>query len=166
MRYIIRERLIHLGEDSDITDDQGRVVFWVDGKLFSLRNLLIIRDAEGNEVARVQRRLVALRPTYEISSHGEEMAEVRKRFFTPFHDAFTIDVPGPDDLEMVGDIFSHEYVIRRADQTVASVSKRWVALTETDGVEIAPGESDTVILASVLALDLAKDAERAGAHHS
>lgn len=165
MRYIIRERLIHLGEDSDITDDQGRVVFQVDGKVLSLRNRLIIRDMAGNEVARVQRKLVTLRPTYEISSQGEEVAEVRKRFFTPFHDAFTIDVPGPDDLEMVGDFFSHEYVMRRGDQTVATVSKRWVALTETYGVEIAPGENEVVILASVLALDLAKDAERAGAHH-
>ena len=116
-------------------------------------------------MARVHRKLVALRPKYEISSHGEEMAEVRKRFFTPFHDEFNIDVPGPDDLEMVGDIFSHEYAIRRGDRTVATVSKRWVALTETYGVEIAPGENDTVLLASVLALDLAKDAERAGVHH-
>jgi uncharacterized protein YxjI len=157
--------LIRFGEDSDITDDQGRVVLQVDGKVFSLRNLLIVADAEGNEVARVQRRLIALRPTYEISSHGEEMAEIRKHFFTPFHDEFTIDVPGPDDLEMVGDILSHEYVIRRGDQTVATVSKRWVALTETYAVDVAPNENDSLILASVLALDLAKDAERASAHH-
>lgn len=165
MRYIIQERLIHFGEDSDITDDQGRIVFRVDGKVFSLRKLLIVEDPEGNEVARVQRKLMALRPTYEITSHQEDLAEVRRRFFTPFHDEFIIDVPGPDDLEMVGEIFSHEYVIRRADQTVATVSKRWVALTETYGVEIASGENDSVILVSVLALDLAKDAERAGAHH-
>ena len=66
---------------------------------------------------------------------------------------------------MVGDILSHEYVIRRGDQTVATVSKRWVALTETYAVDVAPNENDSLILASVLALDLAKDAERASAHH-
>jgi uncharacterized protein YxjI len=157
MRYIIRERFIHFGEDSDITDDQGRVVFQVDGRVFSLHNLLIVRDSEGTEVARVQRKLMALRPTYEISSHGQELAEVRKKLFTVFHDKFTIDVPGPDDLEMDGDILSHEYVIRRGGQTAATVSKRWIALTATYGVDIAPGENDALILASVLALDLARD---------
>jgi uncharacterized protein YxjI len=160
MRYVIRERFFHLGEDSDITDDQGRPVYQVDGKVLSLRDLLIIRDAQGNEVARVQRRLMSLRPTYEISSNGEEMAEIRKKFFTPFHDEFTIDVPGPDDLEMVGDIFSHEYVIRRGGATVATVTRRWISLTETYGVDIAPGENDPLILASVLALDLARDREQ------
>jgi uncharacterized protein YxjI len=165
MRYIIREHFFHLGEDSEITDDQGSTVYQVDGKVFSLHNRLVVRDAAGHEVARVQRRLMALRPTYEISSNGEDVAEIRKKFFTPFHDEFTIDVPGPDDLEMDGDILSHEYVIRRGGQTVATVSKRWIALTETYGVEIAPGENDTLILASVLALDLAKDLERDRTHH-
>ncbi len=36
MRYIIREKFFHLGEDSEITDEQGRLVLQVDGKVFSL----------------------------------------------------------------------------------------------------------------------------------
>ena len=40
------------------------------------------------------------------------------------------------------------------------VSKRWIALTDTYGVETAPGEDDVLILASVLALDVAEDRER------
>jgi uncharacterized protein YxjI len=50
--------------------------------------------------------------------------------------------------------------VRRDGAVVATVSKRWIALTETYGVEIAPGEDDALILASVLALDLAEDRER------
>ncbi len=157
MRYVIREKFFALGEDSDITDEQGNVAYHVDGKVFSLRGLLTVQDARGNEVARVQRKLMALLPTYEISSGGEELAEVRKKFFTPFHDEFNIDVPGPDDLEMVGDFFAHEFTIRRGDQTVATISKGWMTLTATYGVDIAPGEDDALILASVLALDLAED---------
>jgi len=160
MRYVIREHFFRLGEDSDITDESGQRVFEVDGKVFSLRDLLIVRDSTGNEVARVHRKLIALRATYEISVGGQEVAEVRKHFFTPFGDRFTIDVPGPDDLEMVGNLLDHEFTIQRGDQTVATVSKRWFTLRETYGVEIAPGEDDLLILASVLALDLAEDRER------
>lgn len=157
---MIRERFFRLGEDSDITDEAGRPVFNVDGKVFSLRDRLVVRDAAGRDVAQVRRKLVALRPTYEISVSGEKAAEVRKHFFTPLRDRFTIDIPGPDDLEMVGNLFDHEFTIRRGDQIVATVSKRWFSIRDTYAVDIAAGEDDLLILASVLALDLAEDRER------
>jgi uncharacterized protein YxjI len=158
--YLIRERFFRLGEDSDITDEQGSPVFHVDGKVLTLRNRLVLRDPAGQEVAQVQRKLVALRPTYQISVAGQQAAEVRKHLFTPFHDRFTIDVPGPDDLEMEGDLFDHEFTIRRGGQTVATVSKRWFSMRDTYAVDVAPGQDDLLILASVLALDLVEDQER------
>ena len=158
--YLIRERFFRLGEDSDITDEQGRPVFHVDGKVLSLRNRLVIRDPEGREVAQVHRKLASLRPTYKVTIGGEEAAEIRKRMFTPFGDRFTIDVPGPDDLEMAGDLFDHEFTIRRGDQLVATVSKRWFSMRDTYAVDVAAGQDDLLILASVLALDLAEDQER------
>jgi uncharacterized protein YxjI len=160
MRYVIRERFFRLGEDSDIADEQGQPVFIVDGKVLTLRNTVIMRDLAGAEVAKVERQLIALRPTYHITRHGEELAEVRKKLFSPFVDRFTIDVPGPDDLNVTGSLFEHEYTITRDGQLVATVSKAWLSLTETYGVDIAPGEDDVLILASVLALDLAMDRER------
>jgi uncharacterized protein YxjI len=161
VRYVIQERFFRLGEDSDILDEAGRPVLHVDGRVFTLRDLLVINDLRGREVARVHRKLIALRPTYEVTVGGHEVAEVRKHFFTPFGDRFTIDVPGPDDLEMTGNLLDHEFTIRRDDRTVATVSKHWLTLRDAYGVDIAPGEEDLLILASVLALDLAEDRERA-----
>jgi uncharacterized protein YxjI len=158
--YLIRERFFRLGEDSEITDEQGRTAFQVDGKVLTLRDRLIIRDPEGREVAQVHRKLAALRPTYKVMIGGEEAAEVRKRLFTPFGDRFTIDVPGPHDLEMAGDLFDHEFTIRRGDQVVATISKRWFSMRDTYAVDVAAGQDDLLLLASVLALDLAEDQER------
>src|SRR5205823_4700629 len=123
MRYVIRERFFRLGEDSDITDEQGQPVYHVDGKVLTLHDTLIVRDRAGTELARVQRQLVALRPTYHITRQGQEVAEVRKKLLSPFVDRFTVDIPGPDDLSMTGDLFEHEYTITRGDQVVATVSK-------------------------------------------
>jgi uncharacterized protein YxjI len=103
---------------------------------------------------------VALVPTYQIALAGRDGAEVRKHLFTPFGDRFTIDVPGPDDLEMEGDLLDHEFTIWRGDQTVATVSRRWFSMRDTYAVDIAAGQDDLLILASVLALDLAEDQER------
>jgi uncharacterized protein YxjI len=164
VRYIIRERFFRLGEDSDITDEQGRPVLHVDGKVLTLHDTLIVRDLQGTEVARVQRQLIALRPTYDITRQGQELAEVRKKLISPFVDRYTIDIPGPDDLHVTGSLFEHEYKIERDNRVVATVSKRWISLTETYGVEIAPGEDDLVILTAVLAIDLAEDRERGDRH--
>jgi len=162
--YLIRGRFFHLGEDSDITDDAGRPVLHVDGKVLSLRDRLVIRDPGGREVAGVHRHLIALRPTYEVTIGGEKAAEVRKNLFTPFRDKFTIDVPGPDDLEMRGNLLDHDFTIRRGGQTVATVSKRWLSIRDTYAVDIAEGEDELLILASVLALDLALDREHRAGH--
>lgn len=161
MRYVIREKFFHLGEDSQITDESGRPVYEVDGKVLSLHNTLKVRDMSGNEVATVKRQLIALTPTYTIDRPGQDETTVRKHFINILGDHFTIDIPGPDDLEMTGNLFEHEFTIARGGQTVATVSKRWFSLRDTYGVEIAAGANDLLILASVLALDLAEDRERA-----
>jgi uncharacterized protein YxjI len=159
MRYVIREKFFHLGEDSEITNEQGQPVYVVDGKLLTINQELVVRDMAGSEVARVHRQLLALTPTYRIERQGSD-TEVRKQFFSPFVDRYTIDIPGPDDLSVTGSLFEHEYTIRRGGQEVATVSKQWISLTATYGVDIAPGEDDLLILTSVLALDLAEDRER------
>jgi uncharacterized protein YxjI len=158
--YLIRERFFHLGDDSDITDEDGRLVLRVDGKVLSLRDRLVIKDPSGREVAEVHRRLVALRPTYQIEIGGKPAAEVKKHFFTPFHDRFTIDVPGPDDLEMSGSLFEHEFTVKRGGRLVATASKKWFSIHDTYAVDIVEGEDHLLILAAVLALDLAEERER------
>ncbi|GIJ45311.1 hypothetical protein Val02_21970 [Virgisporangium aliadipatigenens] len=154
--YLIRERIFDLGNDFDITDESGERVYHVDGKVLTLRDRLVIEDTAGREVAAVHRQLVALRRTYTIEIGGEKAAEVRKKLFTPFREKFTIDVPGPEDLEMKGDLLDHEYSIERDGVELASVSKKWFRVRDTYAVKIAEGVDHLLILASVLALDLAQ----------
>ena len=160
MRYVIREKFFRLGEDSTITDAYGRPVIQVDGKVFSIHHTLIMRDLGGNELATVKKQLIALRQTYHVTRHGQEMAAVRKKIISPFVDRYTVDIPGAEELHVTGSLLEHNYTIRRENQVVATVSKQWISLTETYGVEIAPGEDDVLILATVLALDLSEDEER------
>jgi uncharacterized protein YxjI len=160
--YVIRERFFSIGDDFDVLDEHGTKLFHVDGKVFSVRNRVVIEDPSGVEVASVHRHLVAMRPTYEIRIGGEKAAEVRKKLFTPFRDKFTIDVPGPDDLEMQGDLLDHEYVIQLGGEDVAAVSKRWLTVRDTYAVQIAAGVEPLLILCSVLALDLALERDKKG----
>jgi uncharacterized protein YxjI len=157
--YVIRERLFRLGEDSDITDEAGQPVLHVDGKVLSLGGRLILRDPAGREAGQVHRKLAALRPTYEITIDGKDVAEVRRHLLTPFGERFTLDVYGAGGMEIKGDLLSHEFTIDRDGHTAAAISKCWLTATASYAVDITPGEDDLLILASVLALDLAIDAE-------
>ena len=157
--YVIRERLLHLGEDSDITNEAGQPALHVDGKVLSLHNRLILRDPAGREIGQVHRKLAALRPTYDITIDGKDVAEIRRHLLAPFGGRFTIDVHGAGGMEIRGDLLGHEFIIDRDGHTVAAISKRWLTATASYAVDIAAGQDDLLILASILALDLAIDAE-------
>jgi uncharacterized protein YxjI len=157
--YVIRERFFSIGDDFDVMDEHGNKVLHVDGKVFSVRNKVVIEDLTGAEVASVHRHLIALRPTYEIQIGGEKAAEVRKKLFTPFREKFTIDVPGPDDLEMKGNLLDHEYTIELGGREVAAVSKRWLTIRDTYAVQVSADLDPLLIIGSVLALDLALERE-------
>ena len=155
MRYVMKQKLLSWGDDFVIKDEAGRDVFYVDGKAFSLGNQLSFQDMEGNELASIRQTLLAWGPTYEIYGRGELKAVVKKALFTFLHCRFSVDVPGPDDLEAKGDFTDHEYAFERGGRTVAEVSKRWFSWTDTYGVDVAEGEDDILILASTVVIDMA-----------
>lgn len=155
MRYVMKQKLFSWGDDFQIKDDSGRDAFFVDGKAFSFGDQLSFQDTAGNELAFIKQKLLAWGPTYEIYRGGQLYAVVKKKLFTFFKCRFTVDVPGPDDLEAEGDFLDHEYTFSRGGVAVASVSKRWFSWTDTYGVDIAAGEDDVLILASTVLIHLA-----------
>lgn len=155
MRYIMRQKLFSWGDDFFIKDETGKDVFFVDGKAFSFGNQLSFQDLAGNELAFIKQRLLSWGPTYEIYRSDHLYAVVNKELFTFFNCKFTVDVPGPDDLEAEGDFLDHEYVFNRGGHSIAAVSKEWFSWSDTYGVDIAEGGDDILILASTVVIDMA-----------
>jgi uncharacterized protein YxjI len=60
---------------------------------------------------------------------------------------------------MRGDLLDHEYTIERGGREVAAVSKRWLTIRDTYAVQVAADQDPLLIIASVLALDLALERE-------
>lgn len=77
------------------------------------------------------------------------------------HCQFTVDVPGPDDLEATGSFFDYDYVFRRQAREVALVSKKYFSWADTYGVDIVEGEDNVLILASTVVIDLCCHADKA-----
>ena len=155
MRYVLKQKLLSWGDDYYIRDEEGREVYLVDGKAISWGGQLSFKDMDGHELAHIKQKLFKLSPTYEIHRNGELAAVVKQELFSLLRHRFTVDVPGPDDLEARGDFLDHEYVFTRGDREVATVSKSWLTLRDTYGVETADGEDDVLILASAVVVDQA-----------
>lgn len=155
MRYVMKQDLISFGDDFTIKDEDGREVFTVDGKAFTLlREKLAFKDASGQELAFIRERLIALTPSYEILRNDKVAAVVKKDLINVFRVGFTVDVPGPDDLDATGSLLDHEYTFKRGSRVVATVSKKWFRLTDTYGVDISEGEDPVLILASAVVIDM------------
>ena len=154
MRYLMKQKLFSWGDDFAIKNEAGEDVFFVAGKAFSLGEKLSFQDMQKNELAFIRQKLLSWGPTYEITRNGELAAIVKKHLFTLMRCKFTVDVPGPDDLEAEGNFLDMEYKFSSGGQVVAEVSKRWFTFADTYGVDISNGEDEVLILASTVVIDM------------
>ena len=153
-QYRMRQKLVAIGDDSWIEDEQGRRVFKVNGKAMRIRDTLIFEDAAGNELLKLQERKLRVRDTMEIEDgDGNTVATVKKALITPLRERFDVQVEGGEDLEVQGNIVDHEYKIERDGDKIAEVSKRWFRVADTYGVEVAAGQEPILVLAVTAAVD-------------
>ena len=154
MKYVMRQKLLSWGDDFTIKDEAGQDAFFVDGKALSFGDKLSFQDMAGKELVFIKQKLLNWSPTYELWRGDQMLAEVKRELFSFIHHRFTVDVPGPNDLEAEGDFLDHEYMITRGGSVVATVSKRWFSWTDTYGVEVADGEDDVLLLATAVVVDM------------
>lgn len=155
MRYVMKEKILTLTDAFTIRDSDGNKVYRVKGKLLSIGDKLSFRDMAGEELALIRQEIITLTPSYRIYRGGELQADVSKRLFTMFRDKFKVDMKdGSPDMEIVGNIFDHEYSFRRGGREVAHVSKKWISIADSYGVQVDAGEDDVLILACAVVIDL------------
>ncbi len=158
----MRERILSWGDDFTIKDADGGDAYYIDGKVFSFGDKLSFQDMQKNELAVIDQKLLSLGAQYEIIQGGKTVATVKKHLFTFFRHKFTVDVPGPDDLEAAGNFLDHEYTFERNGREVARVSKKWFRFSDTYGIDIDAGEDDVLILASAVVIDLVSHPDKQG----
>jgi uncharacterized protein YxjI len=152
-RYLLREKLLSLGDDFWIENDSGERIFKVDDKVLRARDTVIIKDTDGKELYKLQKRLLRARDTMAIERGGDKVATVKKAFVTPVRDRFTVDLEGGGDLDVEGNILDHEYQITRGGVPVANISKRWFRIRDSYGVAVVAGQDDALVLAVTVCID-------------
>ena len=152
-RYVLREKLLSLGDDFWIENDRGERIFHVDDKVLRVRDTVVVKDAHGRELYKLKKRLLRARDTMAIERDDDKVATVRKALITPLRDRFTVDLEDGGNLDVEGDILDHEYQITRDGIPVANISKRWFRVRDTYGVAVVPGQDDALVLAVTVCID-------------
>jgi uncharacterized protein YxjI len=155
MRYVMKQKVLTFTDDFTIRDADGDPAYHVKGKLLSLGDRLHFRSLDGEEVATIREKLISFSTRYRIYRQGALQAEVKKRKFTLIREKFKVNMKdGTPDLEIQGNILDHDYRFERRGRVVARVSKRWVALRDSYGIEIDPDEDAVLILACAVIVDM------------
>ena len=111
-RFQMREKLLSIGDDYWIEDEQDERVYKVDGKALRVRDTFVLEDRDGNEVAKIRERKLRVRGTMEVERQGSTLATVHKAL-VGIRDRFDIDVEDGEDLKARGNVVDHEYEIKR-----------------------------------------------------
>jgi uncharacterized protein YxjI len=153
-RYKMRQKMVAIGDDFWIENDQGQKVYKVDGKALRVRDTLKFDDAHGNELCKIQERMLRVKDSMEIEGpHGDRLAMVKKALISPVRDRWVVKIGDGPDLDVKGNILDHEYHIGEGRDKVAEVTKRWFRIRDSYGVSIDPGQNDALILAITVCID-------------
>ncbi len=153
-KYQMREKMVSIGDDFWIENEQGQKVFKVDGKALRVRNTLNFDDAHGNTLYKIQEKMVRVKDSMEVEdAQGKRVAMIKKAIISPVRDRFSVSIKGGPDLDVQGNILDHEYKIGEGRDTVAEVSRKWFRVRDTYGVEVEQGQDDLLILAVTVCID-------------
>ncbi|MGV9274314.1 LURP-one-related/scramblase family protein [Streptomyces griseosporeus] len=149
MRYLVRERLLGIGDDYWIEDDRGEKVFLVDGKAMRLRDTFELKDTQGRVLIDVHQKMFALRDTMVIERDGEPLARIRRKRISLLRNHYRVSLVDGTELDVSGKILDREFAIEYDGELLAVISRRWLHVRDTYGLDVVRDDADPALLIAV-----------------
>ena len=155
-RYIMRQRMMALGQDFNINNAAGQPCFKIDGKVRIIKESLKFRDMQGNLLYKLDEKVLRIRESFDIlKPDGSLAAKVHNAVFDPLRERFTIEIPGGENMTTMGKVIWAQYDITRGGRQIAKISKQfsWIGRDQYV-VDVLQGENDCLILAITVVIDM------------
>ncbi|MFF9122563.1 LURP-one-related/scramblase family protein [Streptomyces sp. NPDC014889] len=149
MRFLVRDRIFGIGDDYWIEDEHGRKVFLVDGKAMRLRDTFELKDAHGRVLINIHQKMLALRDTMVIERGGEALAKIRRKRLSLLRNHYRVSLVDGTELDVSGKILDREFAVEYDGDLLAVISRRWLSVVETYGVDIVREDADPALLIAV-----------------
>ncbi|MEU9955697.1 LURP-one-related family protein [Streptomyces phaeochromogenes] len=149
MKFLVRDRLLGIGDDYWIEDEHGHKAFLVDGKAMRLRDTFELKDAQGRVLIDIHKKMLALRDTMVIERGGEPLATIRRKRLSLLRNHYRVALADGTELDVSGKILDREFVVEYDGELLAHISRRWLRVRETYGVEVVRDDADPALLIAV-----------------
>lgn len=149
MRLLVRERLFSIGDDYWIEDADGHKVFLVDGKAMRVRDTFELKDAEGRIVVEIKQKLLSLRDTMLIERDGEQLAKVKRKHLSLLRNHYRVTLADGTELDVSGKVLDREFAVDYDGELLAQISRRWLSIRDTYGIDIVRDDADASLLIAV-----------------
>lgn len=149
MRYLVRDRLLGFGDDYWIEDDHGNKVFLVDGKAMRLRDTFELKDTHGRVLIDIHKKMFALRDTMIIERDGDPLATIKRKRLSLLRNHYRVSLVDGTELDVSGKILDREFAVDYDNELLAQISRRWLHVRETYGVDVVREEADPALLIAV-----------------
>ncbi|MFJ7492526.1 LURP-one-related/scramblase family protein [Streptomyces sp. NPDC097727] len=149
MRFLVRERLFAVGDDYWIEDADGHKVFLVDGKAMRVRDTFELKDAQGRVLVEIRQKLLSLRDTMLIERDGEELATVKRKRLSLLRNHYRVTLVDGTELDVSGKILDREFAIDYDGELLAQISRRWLTVRDTYGIDVVREDADAALLIAV-----------------
>ncbi|THA56262.1 hypothetical protein E6P78_32255 [Streptomyces sp. A0958] len=149
MRLLVRERIFGIGDDYWIEDADGRKVFLVDGKAMRVRDTFELKDAQGRVVVEIRQKLISLRDTMLIERDGEQLAKVKRKRLSLLRNHYRVTLADGTELDVSGKILDREFAVDYEGELLAQISRRWLTVRDTYGIDIVREDADPALLIAV-----------------
>ncbi|MFJ9904515.1 LURP-one-related/scramblase family protein [Streptomyces sp. NPDC101152] len=149
MRFQVRDRLLGFGEDYWIEDEHGGKVYLVDGKAMRLRDTFELKDTHGRVLIDIHQKMFALRDTMVIERDGQPLARIRRKRLSLLRHHYRVTLADGTELDVSGKILDREFAIEYDGELLAVISRRWLHIRETYGVDVVRDDADPALLIAV-----------------
>ncbi|MEU3224635.1 LURP-one-related family protein [Streptomyces sp. NPDC006976] len=149
MRLLVRERIFGIGDDYWIEDADGHKVFLVDGKAMRLRDTFELKDAQGRVVVEIRQKLISLRDTMLIERDGEHLAKIKRKRLSLLRNHYRVTLKDGTELDVSGKILDREFAVDYEGELLAQISRRWLTVRDTYGIDIVREDADPALLIAV-----------------
>ncbi|MER5869663.1 LURP-one-related family protein [Streptomyces sp. NPDC002044] len=149
MKYLVRDKMLALGDDYWIEDEDGRHAFLVDGKALRVKDKLELKDPDGQILITLREKLFSFRDAMTLERDGERLAVIRRKRFSLLRNHFRVTLVEGTELDVSGRILDREFKVEYEGELLAPVSRQWYRVRETYAVDVIREDADAALLIAV-----------------
>jgi len=151
--FAVKKRLVSVGRDYAVEDENGTIVFSIDGKVRFGRTF-DVRDRAGQVLYAVKEKLLAIDQTFRIDAAGASEITVRRTTTGAVYPMkFDIVIDGETRMRAQGSFFGDGVHIARGSDRIATVSRQQnTVVAEIFHLWIADAEDPALMLALAMVI--------------